>query len=53
VRGEEAGCIEDAAKFVERLAVENRAVVVVRGINEEAKRRMEKDVNSKLRHRIH
>ncbi|MCC6033562.1 MAG: IS200/IS605 family accessory protein TnpB-related protein [Desulfurococcaceae archaeon] len=45
--------LRKTAKFIENLAVENRAVVVVGNINEKAKERMEEDANSKLRHRIH
>jgi IS605 OrfB family transposase len=45
--------LRKTVKFVESLAVENRAVVVVGDINEKAKERMEEDANSKLRHRIH
>jgi len=45
--------LRKTAKFVENLAVENRAVVVIGNINEKAKERMEEDVNSRLRHRIH
>ena len=45
--------LRKTAKFVENLAVENRAVIVIGNINEKAKKRMEEDVNSKLRHRIH
>jgi len=41
------------AKFIERLATENRAVVVVGNINEKAKEKMERDASNKLRHRIH
>jgi IS605 OrfB family transposase len=45
--------LRKATKFIETLAVENRAVVVVGDINENAKKRMEEDASSKLRHRIH
>jgi IS605 OrfB family transposase len=45
--------LRKTAKFIETLAVENGAVVVVGNINEKAKERMEKDASSKLRHRIH
>jgi IS605 OrfB family transposase len=45
--------LRKTAKFIEKLAVENGAVVVVGNIDEKAKERMEGDVNSKLRHRIH
>jgi putative transposase len=45
--------LRKTAKFVENLAVENRAVVVVGNISKKAKERMEEDANSKLRHRIH
>jgi IS605 OrfB family transposase len=45
--------LRKATKFIETLAVENRAVVVVGNINENAKKRMEEDASSKLRHRIH
>jgi IS605 OrfB family transposase len=45
--------LRKTAKFVENLAIENSAVVVVGNINEKAKERMEEDANSKLRHRIH
>jgi IS605 OrfB family transposase len=45
--------LRKTARFIEKLAVENKAVVVVGNINEKAKERMEEDVNSRLRHRIH
>jgi IS605 OrfB family transposase len=45
--------LRKTARFIETLAVENRAVVVVGNVNEKAKERMEKNINSKLRHRIH
>jgi IS605 OrfB family transposase len=45
--------LRKTAKFIENLAVERGAVVVVGSINEKAKERMEKNVSSKLRHRIH
>jgi IS605 OrfB family transposase len=45
--------LRKTVKFIERLAIKNRAVVVVGNINGRAKERMEKGANSKLRHRIH
>jgi len=45
--------LRKTAKLIESLAIENRAVVVIGNINEKAKKRMEEDANSKLRHRIH
>jgi IS605 OrfB family transposase len=45
--------LRKTARFIETLAVENRAVVVVGNINEKAKKNMEKNANNKLRHRIH
>ena len=45
--------LRKTAKFIEKLAVENGAVVVVGNIDEKAKERMEEDAISKLRHRIH
>jgi IS605 OrfB family transposase len=45
--------LRKTAKLIEKLAIENRAVIVVGNINEKAKERMEEDANSKLRHRIH
>jgi len=45
--------LRKVAKFIETLAVENRAVVVVGDINEKAKEKMERDASNKLRHRIH
>jgi IS605 OrfB family transposase len=45
--------LRKTAKFIEKLAVENGAVVVVGNIDEKAKERMEEDASSKLRHRIH
>ena len=45
--------LRKTAKFIERLAVESRATIVVGDINRRAKERMEEDANSKLRHRIH
>ena len=45
--------LRKTAKFIERLAVENKAIVVVGNIGEKAKKRMEEDTSSKLRHRIY
>jgi IS605 OrfB family transposase len=45
--------LRKTAKFIETLAVENRAVVVVGNINENAKKRMKGSASNKLRHRIH
>jgi putative transposase len=45
--------LRKTANFIERLAIENKAITVVGNINEKAKERMEEDANSKLRHRIH
>jgi len=45
--------LRKTVKFVENLAIGNKAVVVVGNIDEKAKERMEEDANSKLRHRIH
>jgi IS605 OrfB family transposase len=45
--------LRKTAKLIESLAIENKAVVVVGNINEEAKKKMEENANSKLRHRIH
>jgi IS605 OrfB family transposase len=45
--------LRKTAKFIERLAIEKKAVVVIGNINEKAKERMEENVNNKLRHRIH
>jgi IS605 OrfB family transposase len=45
--------LRKTAKFIENLAVESRAVVVVSNIDEKAKERMERDASNKLRHRIH
>jgi IS605 OrfB family transposase len=45
--------LRKVAKFIETLAVDNRAVVVVGNINEKAKEKMERDASNKLRHRIH
>ena len=45
--------LRKTAKFIEKLAVESRAVVVVGNINEKAKKKMERNANNKLRHRIH
>jgi IS605 OrfB family transposase len=42
-----------AAKFIERLAEEHNAVVVVGRITHRAKEKMEEDKGRKLRHRIH
>ena len=42
-----------AARFIEALAVENRAVVAAGNINESAKKRMEENAGNRLRHRIH
>jgi IS605 OrfB family transposase len=45
--------LRKTAKFIEKLAVENRAIVVVGNINEKVKEKMERDASNKLRHRIH
>jgi putative transposase len=45
--------LRKTARFIENLAVENRAVVVVGDINEKVKEKMERDASNKLRHRIH
>ena len=45
--------LRKTARFIETLAVESRAVVVVGNIDEKAKERMERGVSIKLRHRIH
>jgi IS605 OrfB family transposase len=45
--------LRKTTKFIERLAIENRAVVVVGNINRKAKEKMEENANNKLRHRIH
>ena len=42
-----------AAKFIERLAEEHNAVVVVGRITQRAKEKMKEDKGRKLRHRIH
>jgi IS605 OrfB family transposase len=44
--------LRKTAKFIERHAIEKRAVVVG-NVNGRAKEKMEENVNSKLRHRIH
>jgi IS605 OrfB family transposase len=44
--------LRKTAKFIERLAIEKRAVVVG-NVNGRAREKMEENVNSKLRHRIH
>jgi IS605 OrfB family transposase len=45
--------LRKTAKFIERLAIEKKAVVVVGNVNGRAKERMEENVNNRLRHRIH
>jgi IS605 OrfB family transposase len=45
--------LRKTAKLIERLAIEKRTVVVVGNVNGRAKERMEENVDSKLRHRIH
>jgi IS605 OrfB family transposase len=45
--------LRKTAKFIERLAIENKAIAVVGNINEKAKETMERDASNKLRHRIH
>jgi IS605 OrfB family transposase len=45
--------LRKAAKFIEQLAIEKRAVVVIGNINRKAKEKMEENANNKLRHRIH
>jgi IS605 OrfB family transposase len=51
--GRKLDVLRKTAKFIERLAIEKRAVVVVGNVNGRAKERMEENVDSKLRHRIH
>ena len=45
--------LRKTAKFIEELATENKAAVVIGNINRKAKERMESDKSAKLRHRIH
>jgi IS605 OrfB family transposase len=45
--------LRKAERFIERLAIENKAVVVVGHINWKAKEDMERGKSAKLRHRIH
>jgi IS605 OrfB family transposase len=45
--------LRKTANFIERLAIENKAITVVGSINEKAKEKMERGASSKLRHRIH
>ncbi len=45
--------LRKTAKLIERLAVENKAVVVIGNIDGRAKGEMEVRANNKLRHRIH
>ncbi len=45
--------LRKTARIIEKLAVENRAIVVVGDVGEKANEGMEEDVSSKLRHRIH
>jgi len=45
--------LRKTAKFIERLAIENKAVVVVGNVNGRAKEKMEENVNNELQHRIH
>ena len=45
--------LRKTASFIERLAIEDRAAVVVGNINGRAKERMEENADNKLRHRIH
>jgi len=52
-KGRKLDVLRKTVKFVENLAIGNKAVVVVGNIDEKAKERMEEDANSKLRHRIH
>jgi IS605 OrfB family transposase len=45
--------LRKTAKFIEKLAVENRAIVVIGNIDKKAKEKMERDASNRLRHRIH
>ncbi len=45
--------LRKTARIIEKLAVENRAIVVVGDVGERVKERMEEDKSRKLRHRIH
>jgi IS605 OrfB family transposase len=45
--------LRKAAKLIERLAIEKKAVVVIGNVNGRAKERMEESASNKLRHRIH
>ena len=45
--------LRKVAKFVEELAVANRAVVVVGKVNRKAKEKMKENKSRKLKHRIH
>jgi len=45
--------LRKTARLIEKLATENKAVVVVGNIGERAKKAMESDKSAKLRHRIH
>ena len=45
--------LKKATRFIERLVIENKAVVVIGNIGRKAKEKMERGKNAKLRHRIH
>ena len=45
--------LRKAERFIEKLAIENKAVVVIGNLDWKAKEDMERDKNAKLRHRIH
>jgi len=52
-RGRKLDTLRKADGFIEKLAIENKAVVVIGHINRKAEEDMERDKNAKLRHRIH
>jgi len=52
-RGRKLDILMKTARFIERLALENKAVVVIGNIGGKAKEKMESGKNAKLRHRIH
>jgi IS605 OrfB family transposase len=52
-RGRKLDTLRKADGFIERLAIENKVVVVVGNLDWKAEEDMERDKNAKLRHRIH
>ena len=52
-RGRKLDTLRKTERFIEKLAIENKAVVVIGHINWKAEEDMERGKSAKLRHRIH